>query len=312
MAQPRRPRRRVDGVLLLDKPAGMTSNAALQAAKRLFEAEKAGHTGTLDPFATGLLPLCFGDATKFAQMLLDADKAYVAEVRFGVRTTSGDVDGEVIATAPVDLDRAAIEAALPPFRGRILQMPPMHSALKRDGRPYYAYARQGVELDRVAREARVERLAVRDWQPPLATLEVTCGKGTYVRVLAEDIGAALGCGAHLAALRRTASGGFALADAVTLDALADADMPTRLQWLQPAETLLAALPALDVGAAAADALRQGRSVTMAGAAPGRYRCRDPRGVLIGVVEAAGGVLVAQRLCRTDAPLPAPRDASAHA
>jgi tRNA pseudouridine55 synthase len=312
MAQSRRPRRRVDGVLLLDKPAGMTSNAALQAAKRLFEAEKAGHTGTLDPFATGLLPLCFGDATKFAQMLLDAHKSYVAQVRFGVRTTSGDVDGEVIATAPVELDRAAIEAALPAFRGRILQTPPMHSALKRDGRPYYTYARQGVELDRVAREVLVERIALDDWQPPLATLQVTCSKGTYVRVLGEDLGAALGCGAHLAALRRTASGGFALADAVTLDALAGADMPARLKWLLPAETLLATLPALEVGAAAADALRQGRSVTMPGVAPGRYRCRDPRGVLIGVVEAAGGMLVARRLCRTDAPAATPRDASAHA
>ncbi|HEY5367320.1 MAG TPA: tRNA pseudouridine(55) synthase TruB, partial [Casimicrobiaceae bacterium] len=166
----RRTRRRVDGVLLLDKPSGLTSNGALQAAKRLFDAEKAGHTGTLDPFATGLLPLCFGEATKFAQTLLDARKSYVATVHFGVRTATGDIDGDVLAQAAVGFDRAALEAILPRFRGRIAQLPPMHSALKRDGRRYYEYARKGIELERTPREVDIAELVLEAWDPPCATL----------------------------------------------------------------------------------------------------------------------------------------------
>lgn len=312
MAGVRRVRRRVDGVLLLDKPVGMTSNGALQVAKRLFEAEKAGHTGTLDPFASGLLPLCFGDATKFAQMLLDADKTYVATVRFGVGTSTGDCDGDVTAEAPADFDRAAIERVLPRFVGRIAQLPPMFSALKRDGRPYYEFARKGIELARVPREVHVHALALDDWSPPLARINVHCGKGTYVRVLAEDIGKALGTCAHLAALRRTATGGFAIDDAVTLDIVAATPPDARRALLAPAESLLAALPAVDVDDAAAADLRQGKVVAVPALAAGRYRCRDPRGGLVGVVEAAAGMLRGHRLCRTDpaesalAPL-APRD-----
>jgi tRNA pseudouridine55 synthase len=294
---PRRAKRRVDGVLLVDKPAGMTSNGALQAARRLFEAEKAGHTGTLDPFATGLLPLCFGEATKFAQTVLDAAKSYVATVHFGVVTTTGDIDGEVVAESPVTFVGAALEAVLPRFRGTIAQVPPMHSALKRDGRALYDYARRGITLERAPREVDVARLALVDWAPPRATLEVTCGKGTYVRVLAEDIGAALGCGAHLAALRRTAAAGFDLRDAVTLDTLAQDSREARDARLLPVASLLAGMPALALPARDAERLRNGQSPATAAPA-GRYRALDGD-MLLGVVLVEAGLVHAERLCRTD-------------
>jgi tRNA pseudouridine55 synthase len=306
----RRVRRRVDGVLLLDKPAGLTSNAALQAAKRLFDAEKAGHTGTLDPFATGLLPICFGEATKFAQALLDAHKAYVATVHFGVRTSTGDIDGDIVDEAPAGFTRDALDAVLPRFRGRIAQLPPMHSALKRDGRPYYEYARKGIELERTPRDVDIDELVLTDWTAPRATLRIACSKGTYVRVLAEDLGAAMGCGAHLAALRRTATGGFALADAVTLDQLADMAPQARDAWLRPVDSLLDGLPTLGVDAPDAAALRHGREVAAPGQAPGRYRCRDPQQALVGVVEVADGVLRAKRLCRTDGAVATPGEVGA--
>src|SRR5262245_62141409 len=203
-------RRRVDGVLLLDKPSGLSSNAALQRAKRPYRAEKAGHTGTLDPLASGLLPVCFGEATKFAQALLVADKRYRATVRFGASTSTGDADGEVLATCPVALSRGDVEAVLPRFIGRVSQVPPRHAALKHQGRKYYEYARKGIEIPRAAREIEIRELELRSWRAPDAELDIGCSKGTYVRALAEDIGAALGCGAHLAALRRTAAGGFVL------------------------------------------------------------------------------------------------------
>jgi tRNA pseudouridine55 synthase len=201
-------KRKVDGVLLLDKPAGLTSNAALQKAKRLYRAEKAGHTGTLDPFATGLLPLCLGEATKFSQFLLDADKVYLAEVRLGVRTSSGDLDGEVIATRPVEVTEAALRQALESFRGEIEQVPPMHSALKHQGRPLYEYARQGIEIERKARRIVVHALTLEAFSGDNCTLRVHSGKGFYVRALADDLGQALGCGAHLVGLRRPFGGGL--------------------------------------------------------------------------------------------------------
>src|SRR5947199_10295601 len=216
-----RSRRRLDGVLLLDKTRGLSSNAALQRAKRLYRAEKAGHTGTLDPLATGLLPICFGEATKFAQLLLDADKTYVATLRLGLTTTTGDAEGEVLATRPVVSSADELKAVLPRFVGRIAQVPPRHSALKRDGRKYYEYAREGLEIVRTAREVEVRDIELTSWRAPEVELRVHCGKGTYIRALAEDIGEALGCGAHLAALSRTGAGEFALAHAVTLDALAE-------------------------------------------------------------------------------------------
>src|SRR3984893_14995123 len=203
-------RRRVDGVLLLDKPVGLSSNAGLQQAKTRCRAEKAGHTGTLDPLASGLLPICFGEATKFAHMLLDADKTYAAIVRLGTTTTTGDAEGEVLQTRNVTVTRQDVEAVLPRFIGRITQIPPRYAALKYQGRNYYEYAREGVEIPRRAREVVIHSMTPEAYALPDLSLTICCGKGTYVRVLAEDIGLALGCGAHLAALRRLETGGVGL------------------------------------------------------------------------------------------------------
>jgi tRNA pseudouridine55 synthase len=297
---PRPPRRRVDGVLLLDKPQGLSSNAALQRAKRLYAAEKAGHTGTLDPLATGLLPLCFGDATKFAQALLDARKEYVATVLFGVATATGDADGETVRTCAPPSSRAAVEDALPRFVGTIAQTPPAHSALKFQGRNYYEYARAGIEIARVPRQVTVHAIDLVAWSPPQAVLRVDCGKGTYVRVLAEDLGAAVGSCAHLAALRRTAAGPFAIGSAVTLDVLEAMTAGERDALLLPVDAPLAGVPRLDVDAPTERALCEGR---VAGAPPwdaGTYRCYGPRGRFLGMVESAAGALRSLRLARTDA------------
>lgn len=291
-------RRRVDGVLLLDKPTGLTSNAALQRAKRLFRAEKAGHTGTLDPLASGLLPLCFGEATKFAQSLLDARKEYVATLRFGIATATGDAEGEVVGERPVAFSRARLEATLPGFVGSVRQTPPRHSALKLLGKSYYQYARAGVDIERVPRQVEIDAIEIVDCELPLVTLRVRCGKGTYIRVLAEEIGAAVDSCAHLAGLRRTASGAFELRDAIGLDALEVIDsLPTRDAQLLPVEALVAALPRLDVGVTDAQALAQGRPIPTA-LGPGRYRCHAPER-FVGVVRVADGAVRAQRMLRTD-------------
>ena len=237
-------RRAVHGVLLLDKPLGLTSNAALQQARRLLRAEKAGHTGTLDPLATGLLPLCFGAATKFSQAGLDADKAYRATLWLGATTTTGDGEGELLRERPVALTAQAIEAACRAFVGAIDQVPPMHSALKHEGRALYDYARAGIEIDRQARRVTVHAIDVVGWHDDRLTLDVRCGKGTYVRTLAADIGEALGCGAHLAALRRTASGALSLGAACTLEALAALTESERDRLLLPVDALLGGWTAL--------------------------------------------------------------------
>lgn len=218
-AQPRRRRRAVNGVLVLDKPAGMTSNAALQRVKWLFCADKAGHTGALDPLATGVLPLCFGEATKFSQYLLDADKAYRADARLGIITDSGDADGQVIATHPVPaVEREGLARLLAErFTGTISQVPSMYSALKRDGRPLYELARKGITVEREARTVQVRRLMLETLAADTFVIEAEVSKGTYIRSLVEDIGQALGCGAHVTALRRLAAGPFRLAQAVTLE-----------------------------------------------------------------------------------------------
>ncbi len=296
--RPSRPaRRRVDGVLLLDKPSGLTSNAALQRAKRFYLAEKAGHTGTLDPLASGLLPLCFGDATKYAQALLDARKEYVATVRFGIATTTGDAEGETITECPVAFGRADLEAALPRFLGSIRQVPPRHAALKHRGKSYYEYARAGVDIERAPREIEIDAIEIVDWASPIATLRVACGKGTYIRVLAEDLGAALGSCAHLAGLRRTASGAFTLKGAVTLAALEAIGDPTvRDALLLPVEALVASMPRLEVDAAGARALMQGRTVAVADLGPGRYRCYVANRFL-GMVDVVGGVIRPLRMAR---------------
>ena len=278
-------RRKVSGVLLLDKPPGLSSNQALQKARWLYQAEKAGHTGTLDPFATGLLPLCLGEATKFSRYLLDADKTYLAEARLGVRTSTGDPEGEVLETRPVEVSEADVRGVLPRFLGQIQQVPPMHSALKRDGRPLYEYARQGIELERAARSVHIHDLQLLGLHGGTLTLRVHCGKGLYVRTLAEDIGTALGCGAHLTALRREGVGPFALQDAISLAALADLDLPARDARLKPLEVLVDALPRLDLGPDAAWQLRHGQTVWLAGLQVGAVmRAYGPEGGFLGVVE----------------------------
>ena len=235
-------RRAVHGVLLLDKPLGLSSNDALQKAKRLYRAEKAGHTGTLDPLATGLLPLCFGAATKFSQISLDADKRYLATLKLGITTRTADAEGEVLQTREVSVTREQVEQACARFSGPISQVPPMHSALKRDGKPLYEYARAGIEVEREARLVTIHRIDILGGQDDVWTLDVRCSKGTYIRTLAEDIGAALGCGAHLSGLRRTGSGPLTLEAAYTLEQLAAMTEDQRDAALQATDMLLADWP----------------------------------------------------------------------
>jgi tRNA pseudouridine55 synthase len=275
---PRVERRAVDGVLLLDKPIGITSNAALQCVKRAYRAKKAGHTGTLDPLATGLLPICFGEATKFSQWLTDADKAYRADVTMGVTTETGDAEGRVRDCQPVRLDRADVEAALARFRGDIQQTPHRYSALKRDGRALYDYARAGEDVEIAARPVRIDALELEAWTPPVATLRIRCSKGTYVRSLAEALGDALGCGAHVSALRRLASGGFAIADAVTLDEVERDDDSGRMALLLPITVLVAGLPRIDLSEDAAGRLRHGLAVAVD--APAAWPDQDPPTVAV--------------------------------
>jgi tRNA pseudouridine55 synthase len=241
---PKKPRDLVDGVLLLDKPVGLSSNDALIKAKRVMNAKKAGHTGTLDPFATGLLPLCFGEATKFSQDLLEADKTYDATVHLGIMTTTGDTEGEAIETLPVDVTIEQIQAALARFRGPILQVPPMYSALKRDGKALYEYAREGITLEREARPVTIHGLELVAYEAPMLKIRVTCSKGTYVRVLGEDIGAALGCGAHLNALRRIQVGPLTSATMITLEDLQAHAEP--LSLLAPVDALLSSFPSVEL------------------------------------------------------------------
>jgi len=236
----------VHGVLLLDKPEGVSSTYALGVAKRLLNAEKAGHTGTLDPFATGLLPLCFGEATKFAQDLLDADKIYEATVHLGVTTTTADTEGDIVETKSVDLTPEQIELVLQQFRGEIKQVPPMHSALKRDGKPLYEYAREGVVLEREAREVAIHALELVEFNSPYLKIRVHCSKGTYIRVLGEDIGRALGCGAHLIALRRTGVGTLDLERSITLAEFTELALVEQSKALLPVDALLVSLPAISL------------------------------------------------------------------
>ncbi len=236
------PRVPVHGVLLLDKPVGWSSNDALIKTKRLLNALKAGHTGTLDPFATGLLPLCFGEATKFSQDLLEADKTYQTVVHLGISTTTGDTEGDAIQTTAVDVSEAQIHAALVRFTGDILQVPPMYSALKRDGKPLYEYARAGITLEREARPVTIHLLEFVSYTAPFLTLNVRCSKGTYIRVLGEDIGNALGCGGHLNALRRTHVGHLLIENTVTLEALIEMDEAQRHSLLAPVDALLSSFP----------------------------------------------------------------------
>ena len=287
-------RRRIDGVLLLDKPRGLTSNAALLRAKRLYNAEKAGHTGTLDPLASGLLPICFGVATRFAQFLLDAPKRYVATLRFGATTTTQDAEGEVTATKPVAFTRADLETALRRFTGAVTQTPPAHSALKFEGRPHYEYARRGIDVPRPPREVTIHALELLDWTPPDATVVVACSKGTYVRSLAADLGDALGSGAHLAALRRSASGGFDIANAVSLEALEAMEGPRRDAALLPAHVLVDHLPTLSISGEAARRFVQGQPVATEAHPDGIVAVFSGQ-ALLGIADVADGLARPQRV-----------------
>ena len=232
----------VHGVLLLDKPIGFSSNQALQKVKWLMRAEKAGHTGTLDPLATGVLPLCFGAATKFSQMHLDADKAYLATARLGIKTSTGDAEGDVISERPVQVTVQQLEAVVKQFTGPLLQVPPMYSALKKDGKALYEYARAGIEVERAARDVTIYQLNITqdltECAQPAIEFIANCSKGTYIRTLGEDIGEALGCGAHLSSLRRTRTGAFDQSQCVTLMALEAMTEAERMACLMPVDALL--------------------------------------------------------------------------
>lgn len=275
----------VDGVLLLDKPGGLSSNDALQKARRLFSAAKAGHTGTLDPMATGLLALCFGEATKFSNRLLEADKTYAATLKLGVTTSTGDAEGEVLSVRPLAFEPAELSAVCAGFLGEIEQIPPMYSALKHQGKALYEYARQGVEIERAARRVKIISLEVLRVDLPEVDIRVRCSKGTYIRTLAEDIGEKLGCGAHLIALRRTSIGSLVLDDALTLEAIAAIDESARRPLLAPPDALLAHLPAVKLNEQARDRFMHGQAVATAGM--GEFRVYGPDFLGLGLADGAG-------------------------
>lgn len=278
-------KRRIDGILLLDKPVGLSSNQALQKVKWLYRAAKAGHTGTLDPFATGLLPLCLGEATKFSQFLLEADKAYEAEVQLGIRTASGDREGDILSQLPVEVSEAQLRAALTGFLGEIEQIPPMHSALKHHGRPLYEYARQGLEIERKARRVTVHAIDLLSFDGQRCRLRVACGKGFYVRALADELGEKLGCGGHLANLRRLVSGPFDLANAVTLETLLALDEAERDQLLLPADAAIESLPYQMLGEEAAWQISHGQPVWLPQLVVGTVsRLYDQAGQFLGIGE----------------------------
>ena len=279
----KRIKRNVNGVLLLDKPLGFSSNQALQKVKWLYQAAKAGHTGTLDPLATGLLPICLGEATKFAQYVTDADKTYFATIKLGITTTTADAEGEVLSTAPVNITQSQFELACQKFIGEISQMPPMYSALKHKGKPLYTYAREGVDIARQARLVPIKNIKINELLGDVAQITVTCGKGTYIRTLAEDIGAKLGCGAHLIGLRRTETAGYLLSQAITIEQLEALSIETREALLLPVDSAIESLPIFTLNADAAYFLLQGQAVWMAGKIPNSdLRLYDENNTFLGL------------------------------
>ncbi len=304
MAQVKRIRRAVNGILVFDKPLGMSSNQALQKVRWLVNAEKAGHTGSLDPLATGVLPLCFGEATKYSQYLLDADKGYRTVAQLGVTTATGDAEGDVLERREVTVGRSELEQALAGFRGDIKQIPPMYSALKKDGQPLYKLARAGEVVEREARSVTISRLEVEAFEPPLATLDVVCSKGTYIRTLVEDLGQVLGCGAHVAQLRRTQAGPFVLDQAVSLETLEKAHAeggPEALDaFLLPADAGLQHWPLVQLSEHSAYYWLHGQPVR-APEAPkfGMLRVQDHEGRFIGIGEVTDdGRIAPRRLIRS--------------
>ena len=284
------------GILLLDKPLGLTSNAALSRAKRVLGIRKAGHTGALDPLATGLLPLCFGQATKVSAFLLDADKGYLADVTLGRTTASGDAEGEVTGEREVPhLDRAALEAVLDEFRGPIDQVPPMYSALKHKGKRLHELARAGIEVERKSRRVTIHQLDLVEFEPSRIVLRVGCTKGTYIRSLAMDIGERIGCGAHLGALRREFAGPFTLADAVTLEALEGMDADAARGLLLSSDAALPHLPGVELDDDQAAAIRHGKAVALGRSLPDLVRIYN-RGNFLGLGQTdPHGVLRVRRL-----------------
>ena len=300
---PKLPKRRLNGVLLLDKPQGLSSNTALQQARRLFAAEKAGHTGVLDPLATGLLPVCFGEATKFAQYLLDADKAYSATLKLGEATSTGDAEGEVVATARADMDLAEFQAACAALTGSIRQVPPMFSALKHEGKPLYEYARKGIVIERKARDITIYQIDITAFAPPAAQINVLCSKGTYIRTLSEDIAKHMGTLAHLTGLRRTATAGFDIAQSHTLEDLAALNETGRDALLLPCDVLVQHLPRLVLTAEQVKLLKFGQkpaSTVLAADTP--WRAYSEQGEFVGLVAylPREGCLKAVRLMNTAA------------
>lgn len=295
MTAVRSARNDVDGVLLLNKPRGLTSQQAVARVKRLFAARKAGHTGTLDPMADGLLPIGLGEATKFTQFVLDAEKRYLATLQLGTTTTTGDAEGEILAERPVAVSAADADAALRHFIGPLIQTPPMYSAVKIDGKPLYAYARAGVEVDRKSRTIQIYDIQLIDFIDNKLIIRVSCSKGTYIRVLAEDIGSALGCGAHLTALTREAAGPFELAGAASIADLEAMDMPQRMARLRAPETFATSLPRLDIDAEVQRRIVTGQGVSLVGAAPGLCRLYGVAGAFVGIGEVVADVLLARRL-----------------
>jgi tRNA pseudouridine55 synthase len=280
----------IDGILLLDKPLNLSSAGAVARAKRLFNARKAGHTGSLDPLASGLLPICFGEATKFGAQLLNADKTYRVTVRLGERTASADRESAVIETRCVPpYSHEQLQQALRLFPRDYQQIPPMHSALKQDGRPLYEYARAGISRERVARSIVIHDMRLLDWQPPDLSFEVRCTKGTYIRVLAEDLAAQLGTIAHLAALRRTGVAPFAAEPQVCFETLEAMTQGQRHAALLPVDAALCACRRFDLPAGGVSAIRQGQTVAVAVQLPGMVRIyAQGLGFLgLGEIEAAG-------------------------
>jgi len=291
----RRIKRPLDGVLLFDKPLELSSNSAMQKVRWLYRAEKAGHTGTLDPLASGLLPICFGEATKFTHALLDADKGYRATVRLGQRTTTGDAEGEVIETRPVAVDEAQVRAVMAGFTGDIEQIPPMHSALKHQGRPLYEYIRQGETVARAPRKICIRELTLLRLQGDELEFEVLCSKGTYVRTVAEDMGEALGCGGHLIALRRTRIGEFRLGDTFTLQQIESMDEVKRDACLLPVDSLVRGFPSLSLDPLQAERLAKGQRLAMKDSQPDGKRRLYVDGGFIGLGELVCGRLAPSRL-----------------
>ena len=285
MSRPRKRGRDIDGVFLLDKPQGMSSNDIMQKVKRVFQANKAGHTGALDPLATGMLPICLGEATKFSQFLLDADKRYVVTAKLGERTDTSDAEGQVVETRPVNVETSQILTALEQFRGDILQVPTMFSALKHNGKPLYEYARAGITVERGARPITIFELNFIEYQAPFLTLEVHCSKGTYIRTLVDDLGEVLGCGAHVTVLRRTAVADYPTEKMMTWDALqALAEQGDLDQHLLPIDTAVSKLPALKLNAEQSKGIGFGQRVKFTNEAKlrGQVRLFSDKNIFLGV------------------------------